>query len=129
MMIDRLRHLYDAWNRGDEDALVVHCHPDVEFHTSGHYPDLPEVYRGIEGMRTFFRDFMALWEELTIEPCRYEMVGERGLALWRFSGVGRGGVPVEREHAHIAAGRDGLIVYLRSYGSWSEALSAAGLEE
>lgn len=128
-MTEQLARLYDAWNRGNVEALVSLVHPELEFHTSGHYPDLPALYRGPEGILAFWRDFRGLWESLVIEPCRYETVGGRGLALWRFNGVGRGGIPVEREGGHIAAGRDGLIVDLRAYGSWGEALAAAGLGE
>jgi ketosteroid isomerase-like protein len=127
-MTEPLQRLYEAWNRDDPDVLVSFVHPDVEFRTSGHFPDLPDAYSGIEGIRAFHEQFTAPWESLEIEPCRYETNGERALALWRFRGIGRGGVPVEREGAHIAVVRDGLIVDIQGYGSWKEALADAGLE-
>ncbi|HEX8645426.1 MAG TPA: nuclear transport factor 2 family protein [Thermoleophilaceae bacterium] len=126
-MIEPLDRLYDAWNRRELEHVAEIFHPDAEFRTSGDYPGVAAVYRGHDGVRAFWRDFNEIWEDLRIEPHRYEELGDRALVLWRFSGTGRGGIVVERDGAHLARVEDGLIVDLQAYGSWPRALAAAGL--
>lgn len=127
-MIAPLDRFYEAWNARDLERMAEIFHPDAEFRTSGDYPGVSAVYRGHDGVRAFWDDFNAIWEELRIEPRRYEELGDRALVLWMFIGTGRGGVVVEREGAHSVRVEDGLIVDLQAYGSWDGALADAGLD-
>jgi hypothetical protein len=88
------------------------------------------VYRGRDGFRKFWDTFHDSWERLNIDIARLEDLDERVLALLSFHAVGReSGVEVHREFANVATFADGLMVELRAYGGWLEALEAVGLRE
>jgi ketosteroid isomerase-like protein len=88
------------------------------------------VYRGIEAVRGFWREWFAAWETLRFE---YELVdaGDRVVMLLDLQLRGRStGIPVSfGKHAWVNTFRDGLIVHGKFYMSHSEALEAAGLSE
>src|SRR4051794_3725029 len=101
---------------------------EVEWHTSGIFPDLVDVYRGREGIKRFWRDFDAPWEEIVLEPLRIEARGDDAVVDFRFSARGRGGVKVDMTIFHrFQRGAGGLTTYVQSYASREEALAAAGL--
>ena len=124
-----LEGLYEAWNRDDLDAMLALFTPGVEVRTSGAFLGTSPVYRGREGLLAFWEDFNQTWESLRVETEGYEEHGERTLALFRFVGHGRGGVPVEREGAHVVRVEDGLIADLEAYESWDGARRALVLRD
>jgi hypothetical protein len=101
--------------------------PEVEWHTSGVFPDLTEVYRGRDGIQRFWRDFAAPWEEIELEPVTIEASGDDAVVEFRFCARGRGGVKVDMTIFHRFRRRDGLTSYVQSYATREEALAAAGL--
>ena len=55
---------FGAVNRRDFDAVVPRYHPDVEIHVSPAIlglGDIEPVYRGREGYRQFYRDWLPAW--------------------------------------------------------------------
>jgi hypothetical protein len=80
-------------------------------------------------MRAFWDEFTEIWESIRIEVCRYVPAEDGTVILWRFAGSGRDGIAVERDGAHFARVEDGMVVYLRSYGEWDQALADNGVEE
>jgi ketosteroid isomerase-like protein len=133
-IIDRLseqnlelaRRAYDAWNRGDVDAVLAVCHPEFEYHASGIFPGLDATYRGHEGFRKFERDFRATWESLSIDIERLEDHGDQVAVLGTFEAHGRDGMSVRRPAANVVTIRDGLAVRIDAYGEWDRALEAIG---
>ena len=124
-----LQELYGLWNANDLERALPLMSPAVEFHTSGDYPGVALVYRGHEGMRRFWEDFAGAWESIEVRPHRFEELDDGALALFHFVGHGRGGVTVEREGGHLVRAENGLLVWLRAYGSWAETLADGGLAE
>ena len=112
----------------DEDLLD----PQVEWDAS-EVPvlDIAGVYRGIEDVRHYWRQWFAAWQILHFD---YQLVdaGDRVVALFdhqRMRGRSTGiEVPVP-EYATVSTFRNGLIVHWKLYMSQSEALEAAGLSE
>jgi uncharacterized protein len=92
--------------------------------------DINGVYRGPEGVRDFWREWLAAWETVQFD---YELIdaGERVVALIDQRMRGRTtGLDVRfGEYAHVYTFRDGLIVHWKGYMSQSEALEAVGLSE
>jgi ketosteroid isomerase-like protein len=128
--VELIRRSFDAFNRGDLDAILDDLAPEYEFHPSGRFKDTQRVYRGREGFIDFWRAFRAAWEEITISTERIEDRGDRVLTLGHFHGKGSGsGVEVEGEAAWVHTIKDGEVVHLRSFTSWKEALEAAELSE
>jgi ketosteroid isomerase-like protein len=120
---------YAAWSRGDLEGMLVTLDREVEFHTSGVFPDLEPVYRGHEGMRRFWDDFRKPWESLRIAIDHFRERGDQIVALYTFEAVGRDGLSVHREAANVLTIRDRLAIRIDAYGSWQTALEAVGLDE
>ena len=106
--------------------------PDIEWDISDFVgaPDIGGVYRGIEAVREFWREWLAAWETLQFE---YELVdaGDRVVMLLdqRMRGRSTGiEVPLGK-YAQVATFRDGLMIHWKLYLSQSEALEAVGLCE
>jgi ketosteroid isomerase-like protein len=57
--VEIVRSVYSAWSDGDLDALLAVCDAGVELVTSGAFPDLAPVYRGHDGLRTFWQSMRA----------------------------------------------------------------------
>ena len=128
--VERLRAVWDAWNRGDLEAILDDLSPETEFSPSGRFMDTQQTYRGREGFVDFWRGFRAAWEEITISVERIEDLDDRVLTLGTFHGRGgESGVEVNAEAAWLHTLRDGVIVRGRAFATWSEALEAAGLRE
>jgi ketosteroid isomerase-like protein len=112
----------------DEEFLA----PDVEWDAS-EVPvlDISGVYRGVEAVRRYWREWFAAWEILHYE-FRLLDAGDRVVALFdnqRMRGRSTGiEVPVLR-YAVVMTIRDGLLVHWKLYMDQSEALEAVGLAE
>jgi ketosteroid isomerase-like protein len=48
--VEKLRAVYDAFNRGDFDGVLQYLDPDVELHPGVIVPDSREQYRGRQGL-------------------------------------------------------------------------------
>jgi ketosteroid isomerase-like protein len=124
-----LERLYEAWNRDDLGGVIELFAADAEARTSGDFPGISPVYRGHDGLRQYWRDFNQMWESIEVRTERYEDHGARTLALFRFVGHGRGGVPAEREGGHLVVVRNGVIADFEAFGSWDAALTVAVVRE
>jgi ketosteroid isomerase-like protein len=126
--VEIVRRAFDAFGSGELEESLVGLAPTFEFHPSGRFMDTQSVYRGPEGMRDFWRTFRDAWEELRIDIERIEDLGDRVLTLGTFHGrTGGTDAEVRAESGWIHTFEDGLIVRLRSFATWAEALEAAGL--
>ena len=126
------RRVWEAYARGDTDFIVALADPGIEFVTT-HFADWPEeeVYRGVEGLRRFFEQWLGVWE--TFEAGFDELLdapGDRVLVLCWQSGTGReSGVPAKMEFAQILTFKEGWIVRADHFTDRNQALEAAGLSE
>ena len=126
--IEIVRRGIDAFSRGDLEGILDDLSPKFEFNPSGRFMDTQPTYRGREGFVDFWRRFQAAWEEITVSIERIEDLDNRVLTLGTFHGKGGGsGVAVDADAAWLHTIQDGLIVHLRSFATWKEALEAAGL--
>ncbi len=128
--VELFRRGIEAYNRGDLDTLLALIHPDFEYVTAGLFPGLRPVYRGHEGQRELWRDFRKTWDSLKIEINELHDTGDgRVVALLTWHARSREGLEVHRQFGTIGAAKNGLGVRQQVYGTWSEALEAAGLSE
>ena len=107
------RRGFDAFNRGEFDALGELLHEDV-------VAELPEpfanadVYRGLEGFARMLREWSEPWDELTIDV--HELI-EEGDAVYAPStqhGRGRGsGVVTSMPTVFLLGFREGRVVFCR----------------
>jgi ketosteroid isomerase-like protein len=121
---------YDAWNRGDFEAMVKNVAPDVEWVTSRVFPDFDRVYRGHDGMRRFWNTMHAAWEVIDVRPTRFVEYGDRILVELHFNGRGReSGVEVELDWAQVITYRDDQVARIAGYPSVDEARQKEALTE
>jgi ketosteroid isomerase-like protein len=124
-----LREAFRRWNEGDFEASTELMHPDVEWRTSRRFPDLAPVYHGREGMRRFWDDFTAPWDEIVLEPLRFEVAGDVAVVDTQFRARGRGGIEVDITMFNQFTRRDGLTDFVQTHTSREEAVAAAGLSK
>jgi len=128
--VEVIRATYDAWGDRDLLGLLETLDPEIEFLTSGYFPDFAPVYRGHDGMRTFWDEMRAAWEWFRIDVERI-VEGENCAAVAvRFRAQGQGSsVITDLAQGHAARLRDGRVVRLSAHSSFEEALEAVGLRE
>jgi ketosteroid isomerase-like protein len=128
----RLTHRsYDAFNRGDLDALRAMYHPDTVWDVS-RFPEWPmqSIYRGYDGMEQLYNDWWEPWSRLLMEPAQVRVAmsptGPRGVITLSMRGTGRGsGVEAALTLFQVADVRDGLVFRVVHYTSEQEAFEAA----
>jgi ketosteroid isomerase-like protein len=93
-------------------------------------PDLAEVYRGHEGVRTYWRRWFEAWRDLEFEVEDVLDAGDEVVALivnqrqWgRHTGIATDLPP----YAQIFTLRDGKLVRWRTFPVQADALEAVGL--
>jgi ketosteroid isomerase-like protein len=120
----------DGWNRDDLEAVLQTLDPDLEFHTSGVFPDFDDVYRGRDGFARFWRAMHEPWEELRLDVERIEDRAECVAVEFRFraKGVGSGAV-VDLRFANAITVHDGLQTKIVARRVFDDALEAIGGSE
>ena len=128
--IQTARAFTEAFNRRDVEALISHCDPQIEFHSTFAAVG-GAVYHGHDGMRRFIRDLDEAWGgEIRSEPEAYFDLGEHTLTFTVLHGRGReSGAEVVLPIAVVSRLRDGLFVYYKAYIHREDALRDLGVSE
>jgi ketosteroid isomerase-like protein len=125
--VEIARQGYEAFNRGDIDALLDLCSPDIEWHDRGIFDTQPVL--GKDALRAFFELVMDPWEDVRREP--EEMIdlgGDQVLAMIRMTAHGKGsGIEVDVRLADVATIREGKLAHWTGYPGRRQALKAVGL--
>jgi ketosteroid isomerase-like protein len=127
--VEVVRQAFDAWNRGDHDALLRRWGEDAEF-----YPLRAQLegraYRGPDGLREFIDELANEWTDVRFEVDEIREAGEQMVGSGRFRARGQAsGVDINVPLGVVGVVRSGRIGYARFFSDPSEALEAAGLEE
>jgi ketosteroid isomerase-like protein len=128
--VEIVRAAWDAWARGDMDALFEFYDPEIEWDmTRSYVPDMG-VFHGHDGVREFFREWRAFFAEYYAEPEQF-VAGADDTVIVRIRQGGRGRsstVGVEMPaYWQLYRLRDGRAVRVEIYREEAEALAAAGL--
>ena len=123
-----VRRYAEAISRGDLDAALDVCHPEVEFSSMLALLE-GRVYRGHAGVRRYFADVAAAWDEWRVEIEHVLPAPDgRAVIVLRMHVRGRGsGVPLEERVAHVWELRDGKLWRSTPYRDLDEALRAVGI--
>ncbi len=129
--IERVRGGYEAFARGDLEAVLELLDPDVDWQPAIAPILGVEAVRGREGVRQFLtRDLFEGFDEFRAEPLSFEDLGETVLVMVRYTGRGEStGLELKQTFAAVYEIRDGKTVRMRDYPSRAEALEAEGLAE
>ena len=126
--VANLRRGYEAFNRGDACVAMDLATPDVEWATTGAFPGLVGVYRGLEAIMDAIR---SAWEEFEVTPDEVVRDEADVLVVAELErGRGRGsGVEVELRVFSVYFFRQGKVRRRQSFTEREAALEAAGLSE
>jgi len=121
-----VRGLADAITRGDVDAAVALCDPDVEFASvlavSG------RAYHGHDGMREYFEDIDTAWKEWRVEVDRVVAGPDGRVAIvmtMHMRGKGSG-TPLSEHTGHIWTLRRGKLLRNQPFRDPEQALREIG---
>jgi SnoaL-like domain len=130
--VERLRAAFDDFFAGKSIGTDL-LDPSVEWDASELVlvvPDFSGMYRGIEGVRRFWREWLAAWQTVQAD---YKLVdaGRSVVALIDQRMRGRSTV-IEvpfGQYAQVYTFKDGLVVHWKAYLRQTDALKAVGLAE
>ena len=129
--VNAARGAVDGWNRGDIEAWLEPCHPQVEWFSAikSRVEGVQTVYRGHAEMRRFWEEWHSLWD-LTIEVSEFRDLGDTVLALGRIRTRGDvSRMDLESPVGYVFNFENGLIRRIRAYLDRQQALHAVGLRE
>jgi ketosteroid isomerase-like protein len=122
--VEVVRSAWEAFVRHDNAAIFPLYDRDIEINFND------RVYRGLDGVREFFSDWLTTWDEYGTEVEELIDAGDSVVALVHVWARGKqSGVPVEERAAHVWTLREGKLWRVRFYRTKAEAFEAVGLEE
>ena len=125
--VELVRAGYELWNRGDVDGFIELLDPDVEIHDPPEAPDA-QIWHGHEGYRRAVEQFMAAWEDASVEPKEIVDAGDRVLVRVHYRVRGKDqGIEIELDVFHVVTIREGKAILIEIYGDEATALRAARL--
>ena len=128
--VEIVRRAFEAGSQEDWTSASAAFDPDVEWVEMPSLGPDASTYTGFHEARKAIESWMGMWSEYGSEVARYADAGNDVVILIRERGHGGvSGAAVERELGEVCTVRDGKVVRVRLYGSWAEALEAAGLSE
>src|SRR3954454_23181176 len=126
--VDRLRAVWDAWNRGELDVSMLD--PEVVYEDTVLPDTAGDTYRGPEGVVRAWTRWAEAWEEFTTELEQILDAGERLVSIHTVQLQGKhSGASMGFRYAYLYTLRDGHGIHIRSSSKPAEALEAAGLSE
>jgi ketosteroid isomerase-like protein len=133
--VEIVRRVYEAAARRDAATVLALYDPEVELDTSrlgavGLVGPGGGVYRGHDGLRSFFREWHEAWGSIDYDYEELIEAGERVISVVTRHARGRAsGVEVDWPLALLWTLREGQVVRVVWFGTRAEALEAAGVSE
>jgi ketosteroid isomerase-like protein len=122
-----VRGFADSITRGDLDAALEVCHPEVEFLSVLAVDG--KAYVGHDGIRQYFEDISSAWDQWTVEVHRTAVVpdGRVEIEMTMHARGRESGAPIAVFAAHIWTLEDGKLLRNQPFREPDQALRAAGL--
>jgi ketosteroid isomerase-like protein len=127
--VEAFKRAIEAYNRRDIEPLLEASDPEIEWYPFTAQVEGDEAYHGHEGVRQWWANVDAAFEEFEASVEDVRDLGDVVLALGHLRARFRSGVPLDTEIGWLTRYRDGRAVWGRAYQSHAEALEAAGLSE
>ena len=123
--METVRRAYDAFARGDADAIRSLLAPDIEWRTT---PEVPfeGTYRGVDEFFRGMSDWTDSFDDITTEVEEVIDAGERAVVGHRMRGRGTdSGAEVDLVLWQVVTVRDGKIAAMHDYTTREDALAAS----
>ena len=131
--VELVRHLLEMFANRDHEAVFEFYDPEIEWIVGpGMADDLEGVYRGHDGVRTYWRRWLEAWNDLDFELQDVMDAGDEVVALIRNQRQWgrRSRIVTEMPpYGLVFTIRDGKVVRWRAFADQHSALEAAGLRE
>ena len=109
-----------------DEALSQYLDPGIEWVPVAHSLLAVERYRGFEGVRRFWGEFVSTWESYKVEPLSFYDAGDHVAVVVHI--VGRThDLDVDKTRSSLLTLRDGRVVRVESFAEPDGAREAAGL--
>jgi ketosteroid isomerase-like protein len=116
----------DFDRRLTDEALGHFLDPGVEWVPVAHSLQAVESYRGFDGVRRFWGEFVSTWESYKVEVLSFYDVGDQVAVVVHI--VGRTHeLEVDETRSSLLTLRDGRVVHVQSFADPEGAREAAGL--
>jgi uncharacterized protein len=125
--VEIVQSAFDAWDRGDTDAILDVCDEDIVVIQAAELPGVPDIQNGHAGVLEAFALWPGYWDDFRIEILRTVALGEQVVVTTDQSGRSKEtGIEVTAQFTFLFTLRDGKITEWRIFLRESEALEAAG---
>ena len=109
-----------------DEALGHFLDPAIEWVAVAHSLLAVESYRGFDGVRRFWGEFLSTWESYKVEPLSFHDAGDQVAVVVHI--VGRTHeLEVEETRSSLLSLHDGRVVRVQSFADPEGAREAAGL--
>jgi len=132
--VEAVRRLFAAFQGVDAgtferrfDEVREIFDPEVEWVAAPHSLLASEEYRGYDGVRRFWTQFLSAWDEYGVHIDELIDAGDQVVAVMRLSGR-TNELEVDEARSSLLTLRDGKIVRIEPFASKAEALEAVGLQ-
>jgi ketosteroid isomerase-like protein len=127
--VEIVRRGIEAWNRRDLQTLMAPYRSDAEVDWSRSEGPFKGVYRGHDGVQTFWNLLWSMFEEGHLETHDFRQVGSEVVVPNTAHFRGREGIEVNARTVLVFTLERGQITRLRLFPDLNEALEAIGLRE
>src|SRR5688572_21177748 len=108
--VEIIRRGFEAFQRGDWEAVLEDVDPNVEIHEPTALPDA-QVFHGHAGLRAAYEKTQEMFEDVRLEAEEFIDADDQVVIWYRAVGRGKGsGVEVEMHQGSVWTFRDGKIV-------------------
>jgi ketosteroid isomerase-like protein len=128
--VERIRHVFEAWERGDLKRLEARLQDALarDFEMRPLYFD--RVYKGVDGMLALWADSPRLWEDYSLKLIDIIDLEDHVMVLQHLTARGiASGVPIAQHVAVLVKFEGTRAVRAASFPSKEAALEAAGLRD
>jgi ketosteroid isomerase-like protein len=109
-----------------DDALSAFLDPGIEWVAPPQSPLAVDSYRGFDGVRQYWGEFLSTWDEYGVEALKFDDAGDQIAVVVRI--VGRThGLEVDETRSSLLTIRDGRVVRVQGFADPHGARQAAGL--
>ena len=127
--VEIVRRVWEAVQRRDTEAVFALYDPDIawENHTGGAVELQGLSYRGHEGVRQFWRDWLEPFGTFEAHAEEFIDAGDQVVVPWRASARGKAsGAEVEMHRCNVYRVNNGRVSRVDVFETKAEALEAAG---
>jgi ketosteroid isomerase-like protein len=126
--VEVVRSAFDAWDRGDTDAILEVCDEGIVIAQAAELVGVAPLRHGHAGVLEAFAQWPEQWDDFRIEILRTLDSGDHVVVTTAQSGRSKvGGIEVATQFTFLFTLRDRKVTEWRIFMREAEALEAAGL--